>query len=247
MKNSSNSREESPIMTMTPSLRKFALTAHVTSSVSLLGSIAAFLALAIVGLTTQEAQIIRAAYLAMDLTARLVIVPLALASLLTGLIQSLGTPWGLFQHYWVLAKFLLTAFATIILLVKIELIAYTAHLAAEAILPRADLGEVGFELVIHAAGGLLVLLVPAVLSVYKPRGLTPYGRRKQQAQRTPSQQPYLPPQRPSFASNAGIGVLPRGGSITITLRRAHMLGIAVVVLVLHFVILHLTGTRLGGH
>ena len=82
-------------MTMTPSLRKFALTAHVTSSVGLLGSITALLALAVAGLTSQDAQIVRAAYPAMELIARFVIVPLAFASLLTGLIQSLGTPWGL--------------------------------------------------------------------------------------------------------------------------------------------------------
>lgn len=94
-------------MTMTPNLRKFALTAHVTSSVSLLGSIAAFLALALTGLNSPDAQIIRAAYLAMDLVARFIIVPLAFASLLTGLIQSLGTPWGLFRHYWIVAKLLL--------------------------------------------------------------------------------------------------------------------------------------------
>jgi len=105
-------------MTMTPNLRKLALTAHVTSSVGLLGSIAAFLALSIAGLNSQDTQTIRAAYLAMDLVARLIIVPLAFASLVTGLIQSLGTPWGLFRHYWVLAKLLLTAFATTILLIK---------------------------------------------------------------------------------------------------------------------------------
>src|SRR3989441_6251031 len=223
-----------PTMTMAPSLRKFTLTAHVTSSVGLLGSIAAFLALAVAGLTSQDAQIVRAAYLAMDLTARFVIVPLAFASLLTGLIQSLGTPWGLFRHYWVLAKLLLTAFATIVLLVKLELISYAARLAAETILSRTDLRAAGIELAVHAAGGLLVLLVPAVLSIYKPRGLTPYGRRKQHAQRALSQQP-----------NGDVGVWPLGDSITITLRRAHMYGIIVIILVLHFVVLHLTG--IGGH
>jgi hypothetical protein len=232
---------------MTPSLRKFALTAHITFSVGLLGSIAAFLALAVAGLTSQDSQIVRAAYPAMDLTTRFVIVPFAFASLLTGLIQSLGTPWGLFRHYWVLAKLLLTVFATIILLVKMELISYAARLAAETILSRADLRAAGIELAVHAAGGLLVLLVPAVLSVYKPQGLTPYGRRKQHEQRAPSQQPYLPSQRPSFDSNGDIGVWPLGELITITLRRAHMYGIIVIVLVLHFVILHLTGTGLGGH
>jgi hypothetical protein len=223
-------------MLMTPGLRKFALTAHVTSSVGLLGSIAAFLVLAIAGLTGQDAQIVRAAYLAMDLIAPFVIVPLAFASLLTGFIQSLGTAWGLFRHYWVLAKLLLTVFATSVLLAKMELISYAASLAAEPILSRADLRTAGVELALHAAGGLLVLLVPAVLSIYKPRGLTPYGRRRQREQR--------PPQRPSLGSNGAIGVWPLGGSITIRLRRAHMYGVVIIVLLLHLVVLHLTGTGL---
>jgi hypothetical protein len=165
-------------MIMTIGLRKFALTGHVTSSVGLLGSIGAFLALAIAGLTNQEVQVVRAVYLAMELIARFVIVPLAFASLLTGLVQSLGTPWGLFRHYWVLVKLFLTVFAAVVLLVRMELIGYAARLAAETTLSRADLRAAGIQLVVHAAGGLLVLLVPAVLSMYKPPGLTPYGRRE---------------------------------------------------------------------
>lgn len=232
---------------MKPGLRKFALTVHVTSSVGLLGSIAAFLALAVAGLTSHDTQIIRAAYLAMDLVARFVIVPLALACLLTGLIESLGTPWGIFRHYWVLAKLLLTLFATTILLVKLKMIGYAAHLAAEPILSLADLRVVGSELRFHAASGLLVLLIPTVLSVYKPRSLTPYGRRKQHEQRTPSQQPYPPSQRPSLDFNGGIGVWLSGGSITITLRRAYVLGFVGSVVAVHMIILHLTSGGLGHH
>ena len=81
-------------MTMTPRLRKFALTAHVTSSVGWLGAVAAFLALAVAGLTSQNAQMVRAAYLAMELTAWFVIVPLSLASPLTGILQSLWVANG---------------------------------------------------------------------------------------------------------------------------------------------------------
>jgi len=99
---------------MTPDLRKLVLTAHITFSVAWIGAVAVFLALAIAGLTSQNTQMVRTAYPAMELTARFVIVPLAFASLLSGLIQSLGTPWGLFRHYWVLAKLLLTIFATIV-------------------------------------------------------------------------------------------------------------------------------------
>jgi len=71
--------------------------------------------------------------------------------------------------------FLLTVFATIVLLVKMQLIGYAARLAAETTLSRADLRAAGIQLAIHACGGLLVLLVPAMLSVYKPPGMTRYG------------------------------------------------------------------------
>jgi hypothetical protein len=166
-------------MTMAPNLRKFALTAHVTSSVGLLGAIAVFLVLAVAGLTSQNAPVVRAAYLAMSLTAWSVIVPLAFASLLTGIVQALGTPWGLFRHWWVLAKLLLTTFATIVLLLKLELISCVAAVAAETTLSGTDLRAARIELVNHAAGGLVVLLLPVALSLYKPRGLTRYGWRKQ--------------------------------------------------------------------
>lgn len=234
-------------ITMTPALRKVALTAHITSSIGLLGSIAAFLALAVGGLISQDAQMVRSAYPAMELIARFVIVSLAFASLLTGLIQSLGTSWGLFRHYWILVKLSLTVFATMVLLVKMELIGYAARLAEETILPRADLRTVGIQLVVHATGGLLVLLVPAVLSVYKPRGLTPYGRRKQHEQRVPSQQPALPSQRPSLESNSDIDVWPSGESITIRLHRKYVLGFIAIIVAVHVIILHITSGGLGHH
>lgn len=163
---------------MTPGLRKFALTAHIASSVSLPGAVGAFLALAIAGLFGQSPQMMRAAYLATELIAWFVVVPLAFASLLTGFIQSIGTHWGLFQHYWVLAKLLLTGFVTIILLLQMKSISFLGDTAEKMDLNSVNLLEARMSLVAHAAGGLLVLLIPTALSVYKPRGMTRYGRRK---------------------------------------------------------------------
>ncbi len=118
-------------MTMTPGLRKVALTAHVTSSVGWLGAVAGFLALAVAGLTSQDPERVRAAYLAMELTGWCVIVPLSFASPLTGLVQSLGTSWGLFRHYWVLIKFLITIPATLLLLVHMQPVGHLARVVAE--------------------------------------------------------------------------------------------------------------------
>ena len=169
-------------MTLTPGLRKVALTAHVTSSVGWLGAVVVFLALAVVGLTSQDAQTVRGAYLVMEPAARFVLIPLAFASLLTGLVQSLGTAWGLFRHYWVLFKLLLTVFATIVLLMYMETFRFMAGMAAD---PSADLSAIrSTSPGLHATLALLVLLVATVLAVYKPRGMTAYGRRKQHEQRT---------------------------------------------------------------
>ena len=168
---------------MTPSLRKLALTAHITVSVGWIGAVAAFLALAIAGLTSRDAAMVRTAYSAMELTARWVIVPLAFASLLTGLVESLATPWGLFRQYWVVAKLLLTTCATAVLLAKMPLIGYAAHQAAQTASSSAGLHVAGMQLAFHASGGLLVLLVITALSVYKPWGLTRYGQRKWQDRR----------------------------------------------------------------
>ena len=166
-------------MAMTPGLRKFALTTHVTSSVGWLGAVGAFLALAIAGLGSQDAQIVRAAYLAMRLTTWFVIVPLSLAALSTGIIQSLGTTWGLFQHYWIVTKLLLTVLATIILLVHTQPIDRVAAVAAQTTLAAGDLRQLRIQLVGDACAALFVLLVTTTLSVYKPWGMTSYGLRRQ--------------------------------------------------------------------
>ncbi len=169
-------------MIMTLGVRKFALTAHVTSSVGWLGAVAGFLVLAVTGLTRQDAQMVRAAYLAMELTAWFVIVPLSIASPLTGLVQALGTSWGLFRHYWVLVKFLITIPATVLLLVHMRPIGHLARVVATTTLSSGDLAGLRIRLVADAGAALVVLLVATTLSVYKPRGMTPYGRRKQHEQ-----------------------------------------------------------------
>jgi hypothetical protein len=163
---------------MTPNVRKLLLTAHVTCSVGWLGAVAAFLALAVAGVTSADPLRVRAAYLAMELTGWFVIVPLALASLLTGLVQGLGTEWGLFQHYWVIVKLVMTVLATILLLVHMRPIGHVASVAAATPLSSTDLHGRRLQLVADAGAALLVLLVATTLSVYKPRGKTRYALRR---------------------------------------------------------------------
>ncbi len=174
---------------MPPGVRKLALTVHVTSSLGWFGAVAAFLALAVAGLTGEDPQRVRAAYLAMELIASFVLVPLSFASLLGGLVQSLGTSWGLFRHYWVIAKLLLTVFATLVLLLHMQPIRHLALAAAETGLAGSDLRGFRVQLVANAVAALVVLLMAATLSIFKPKGITPYGLRKQREQRAVSPKP----------------------------------------------------------
>jgi hypothetical protein len=219
-------------MTPAPNLRKFALTAHVSSSVGWLGAVAAFLALAVAGLTSPDAQMVQAAYLAMELTGWFVIVPLSLASLVTGLVQSLATKWGLFRHYWIVVKLLIAIFATIVLLLHMQPTSRLAGVAAERTLSSADLVGLRIQLVADAGAALLVLLVATTLAVYKPRGITPYGARKQSEQGD---------------SSSSTGAKPGRGSTIGPPRWVKVFGMIVIVLVLLFAILHLTGHSPRGH
>jgi hypothetical protein len=166
-------------MIMTPRLRKLTLIAHVTSSIGWLGAVAAFLALAVASLTSKDAGLVRAACLAMDLTIWFVIVPLALVSLLSGVVSSLGTKWGLFRYYWILVKLVITIVITVVLLVHTQPVDLLASAAATTTAFGADLQKLLVLMVVYSSATLLVLLVLTALSVYKPQGMTRYGWRKQ--------------------------------------------------------------------
>lgn len=162
-------------MRFSPSSRKLVLTLHIITTIGWLGSVAAYIPIAVYVLTNNNAEMIQSAIHIMSLVVNFIIVPMAFASLLTGVALSLGTRWGLFQHYWILCKLLLTAVALFVL------VGYTQGLNEMA----ATISSIEISILqdrehlAHTIGGLLVLIVATVLSVYKPKGVTRYGWRKQ--------------------------------------------------------------------
>jgi hypothetical protein len=170
-------------MMMSSSLRKVTLTAHVTSSIGWFGAVSAFLALALVGMTSQDPEIVRAAYLMMGVTAWFVIVPFAFVSGLTGIVSSLGTKWGLLRHYWVLLKLVITIGATFLLMVHTQAIDGLSGIAAKTSIMGAYPSGMQLKMVVTSGATVVVLIMLAGLAVYKPRGMTPYGQRKQVEQR----------------------------------------------------------------
>lgn len=158
---------------MTPRFQKFTLLLHITFSVGWFGAVVPYLALAIAALTSRDGEMVRAACRSMEFIGWSVIIPFSLAALLSGLVQSIGTRWGLFRHWWILAKLILTVVAVVVLFQHMRDVSRVSLMAKEGMLSSANLRP---EL-IHSAGGLLVLFAVMVLSVFKPWGMTPYGRR----------------------------------------------------------------------
>ena len=206
---------------LTPRASKVALAAHVTSSVGWIGAVVAFLALAIAGLTNKNDQTVRAVYLAMELIGWAVIVPFSMASLLTGLVQSLGTSWGLFRHYWIVAKLFITVFASALLLLHMQVASRMAKVVSGVSFDASDFHNMRLQLMGDAIAALVVLLIATVLSVLKPQGLTPFGRAQ------------------DFRSDVTKQGIPRWLRVS---------GFILLVVFVVFVITkHLAGRGLGGH
>lgn len=210
---------------MPPRLSKLMLTSHITFSVGWLGAVVVFLALAITGLKTQDLQVARAAYIAMELSALYVIVPFCIASLITGIIQSVGTKWGLVKHYWVIAKLFLTVAATILLLLHMKPIRLMAGLASNTSFTYSSEVGLRMQMIADAGAAILVLLIVTALSVYKPWGRTRYGLNEGTIQNLNAQERVI-----------------RNKKIW----KIIVLG-AIAVLIIVFIIRHLSGGGMGHH
>lgn len=170
-------------MAMSASLRRAALALHIITSVGWIGSAAGYLVLGVLAAMSEEPLTIRAAWIGMEAIGWQAVVPLGGLAFLTGLVISLGTSWGLVRHYWVLFALVLTVLALTVLILHLP-----------AVMASADVARTGDDRavmtlggdVLHPALGLVVLVIVAVLNVYKPRGATGFGRKRQQTSTGPA-------------------------------------------------------------
>jgi hypothetical protein len=209
---------------MAPRTIRIVLTSHITFSVGWLGAVAVFLALAITGLSSQNIQLARSAYVAMELSAWYVIVPSCLASLFTGLVQSLGTKWGLFKHYWIVVKLFLTIVATIFLLLHLQPISYLAGVAANTSLSNIQEPGLQIQLIAVSGAAILVLLAATTISIYKPWGKIKFAM-----------------------GDINKEIFVQGNKATSKKSFGFYILIGLAILVLFFIIMHLFGGGMGSH
>ena len=178
--------------------RKLVLTGHLVASLGWIGAAASYLGLAVTAASTSSPSTVRAMWTAMEVVGWFVIVPLAVAALVTGVVVAVGTRWGLLDHYWVVLSLLLTALATGVTVLHMPTVSAVAARADRA--SDIELRALGGDL-LHPGLGLVVLLVVTALNVYKPRGRTPWARDRPAASADPATLDRTPP-RSSEASTS---------------------------------------------
>lgn len=167
-------------MTVPPRVRRPLLAVHLACSIGWIGAVCAYLALAFAVPPARDPEVVRAAWLGMELVGWYALVPLAVGSLVTGILMGAVTRWGLLRHYWVVISLVGTTLLTAVLIFHMPDVSAQADVARVA--TDEHLLGMGSDIT-HAVIGLVLLVGILVLNIYKPKGLTRYGWRKERAER----------------------------------------------------------------
>ncbi|WP_255949435.1 DUF2269 family protein [Streptomyces odontomachi] len=162
--------------------RRALLVVHVITSAGWLGLALGLLALGVTAVTTGSPVVTEASYRSMKVFTDWLIAPISLLTLLTGLVLSLGTPWGLAQHRWVFIKFWMTLVTTglSIFALRPEITNAVGHAIAGGAIPEQ------YALISAPSVSLSAYTFMTVISVLKPWGLTKHGQRvRDRARRRP--------------------------------------------------------------
>ncbi|MEU5540347.1 DUF2269 domain-containing protein [Streptomyces sp. NPDC020362] len=152
--------------------RRASLVVHVTASASWLGLTLGLLALGTTATVTGSAVTVEACVRGMKLFADWLLLPVAFLALLSGVVLSMGTPWGLARYRWVCTKFWLTLATTGATAFALRPGVNSAVAAVAAGGPLPDAGAVLFGPVVSLSAYIFM----TVISVLKPWGLTRRGR-----------------------------------------------------------------------
>jgi hypothetical protein len=157
---------------LSPRTRRLVLTAHVISSVALVGSSAGVLILALSAAATDRTVAAHALYTAMRTAVFAVAVPLSFVALGTGIVLGLGTKWGVLRHRWVVAKLgmLVVIILTGALVVRPSMDHVIAATSAPAPAAKPDLVSSQWQPVIAAASNIVLAMAAVVLAIFKPGG-----------------------------------------------------------------------------
>ncbi|MFJ8107269.1 hypothetical protein [Streptomyces sp. NPDC096132] len=164
--------------TISPRLRKAVLTIHVAISVGWLGLVTGMFAMSVAGATTHDAAQQAAMYRTMSLLDEIFLGMTSMFALISGIVVSAGTKWGLLRRTWVATKFFLTMGVMVLGFSVIHQLILEANTLVDEGAPArgGELDGVGWAMSGAALVALLSLIFMTAVSTYKPWGTTRWGR-----------------------------------------------------------------------
>lgn len=164
--------------TISPRLRKAVLTAHVAISVGWLGLVTGMFAMSVAGATTHDAELQAAMYRTMSMLDEIFLGMTSMFALISGIVVSAGTKWGLLRRTWVATKFFLTMCVMVLGFSVIHQLILKANTLVDEKAPvrGGELDGVGWAMSGAALVALLSLVLMTAVSTYKPWGTTRWGR-----------------------------------------------------------------------
>lgn len=174
------SRNKAGERRVSPPVYRLLLTAHILVSAGWLGVVFAKLLLGLRAVASDAPAVSDPLYTATE-AVNVAFPPAAVATLVTGVLLSLGTRWGVLRYYWVATKL---ALCLGVIATGVAFVDRLAQRSVSAPSPVRAIGEGTVLDVVSAPATLLISLSVAhvlmlgaatVLSVYKPWGRIPTG------------------------------------------------------------------------
>jgi len=164
------------------STRKATLVVHVVSAVGWLGVDVVLLLLAVTGLTSDDPLTVAACYQAMGVFVVPTLVPAGLICLASGVLLGVGSKYGLLRYWWVATKLVINVVLTVLILVllrpSVDDVVEIGRQLPGGTLGLDALGQLRTDLLFPPVVSIAALTVATLLSIYKPWGRTPRGRRQ---------------------------------------------------------------------
>jgi len=170
---------------LSASARKLTLTIHIITALGWIGVDFVLFVFAVTGMTSDDPTTLAMCYRAIDLFAVVLLLPLGLLSLASGLLLGWGSKYGILRYRWVFWKLVLNLVLTTLVVV---LLRPAVSDAADAVAgPTATLNDrldqAQSNLIFPPTVSITALTIATVLAVYKPWGRTKYGRRRLEEER----------------------------------------------------------------
>jgi Predicted integral membrane protein (DUF2269) len=170
---------------LSASARKLTLTIHIISAIGWIGVDFVLFVFAFTGLTSDDPSTIATCYLAIEMFAVVLLVPLGVLSLATGLLLGWGSKYGILRYHWVLWKLVLNLVLTtlVVILLRPGVSEAADLVAASPNMISDELDQARANLIFPPTVSITALTIATVLAVYKPWGRTRYGQRRLEMER----------------------------------------------------------------